>query len=107
MNNKFPGFVEIAPEHARSIQFDVPLYIYWPMYIYWPNKWYLDTVSRSPRASAFTPAERRSANEKDGGWDSSYWSEEDGDDRRRAWYIKVDDDKPEYSPTTTTDTQHQ
>ena len=101
MSNKFPGFVKITPEHARSIQYDVHLYIHWP------NKWYLDTVPRSPRASAFTPDERRLANEKDGGWDSSYWSEEDGDDRRRAWYIKVDDDKPEYSPTTTTDTQHQ
>ena len=88
MSNKFPGFVQITPEHARAIQFDVQLYIYWP------NKEY-----HSPQASAFTPDERRSANENDGNWDSSYWAEEDEEDRRRAWYIKVDDDKLEYTPT--------
>lgn len=26
MSNKFPGFVQITPEHARAIQFDVQLY---------------------------------------------------------------------------------
>jgi len=80
MSNKFPGFTEITPEHARSIQFDVPLYFAYP---------------NSRDVSEWNP-----------GGESNYWKDASAGARYK-WYIKIDDtDKPEYSPTTT-DTQHQ
>lgn len=92
MSNKFPGFVEITPEHARSIQFDVPLYFAYPN-------------SQFPEES-LSPEDRRDVSEWNPGWESNYWKDASAGARYK-WYIKTDGDKPEYSPTTTTDTQHQ
>jgi len=98
MNNKFPGFTEITPEHARRIQYDIQLYIHCPL-----NRYFGGCL---PSTSAFSVEDRRRECEKDSNWERNYWAAVSRH-RPRAWYIKIDDDKPEYSPTTTTDTQHQ
>lgn len=97
MSNKFPGFVEITPEHARSIQYDIQLYVHWPLNRYFGR-------GCLPSASAFSIEDRRTQREKGTDLGNNYWVGEEGNPK--TWYIRIDDSKPEYSPTTT-DTQHQ
>ena len=81
MSNKFPGFVQITPEHARAIQFDVQLYC---IFLSDDDKWVWKIG---------TPEIRRAFSHL---YDDAYWSNVN---EGFVWYIKVDDDKLEYTPT--------
>lgn len=81
-NNKFPGFIEITAERAQAIQYDVQL-------------WYsFDDDSEAYKA--YSPEHRRNRERENPRYWEDYW--DSAVTKGRKWYIKIDEDKPEYTP---------